>query len=133
MSSRLRQSRFAERTASRRAGRIAPIGGTTLLVLVTLVLATGQRDTLPVRQASVDARWCEPASTRETQDAEARPSAPTKPAAPKFSGVGSSLPRIDVDADFAAATATLIEQSSISSQRLVRVALLNLPPPAARA
>jgi len=116
--------------ARRRSGRIAPIGGTTLLVLVTLVLATGHRDTLPVRQSFGDVRWAEPASTRQSHAAESRHTAPTKPSATKFLGIGPSrpqsaialLPHCTLPGEFAAHCARC-------ARHLACITLLNLPPP----
>ncbi len=112
-----------------RRGRIAPIGGTTLLILVTLVLASGHRDSLPVRQSSAEHRWSEPAGNREVYDAESAPSTPDKPASHRFVGIGGvpgsydPLPPL-VCAEVPAAAPMLAPRPG-----LVRDALLNLPPP----
>lgn len=117
--------------AARRGRAIAPIGGTTLLVLVTLVLATGQRDTLPIRQAAADARWAEPATTRESRDIESRPSEPTKPAAPKFFGAGQLSTRLVSDLLLEVASTPRDPGDAKSCSPRIREALLNLPPPQA--
>jgi len=108
---------------------VAPLSGTTLLVLVTLVLATGQRDSLPVRQSLGETRWAEPATLRQSPKAESRPTSPTKPSSVKFAGLGgfdtrrvfAMLPLPGADSP--------IGEASTASQCRVREALLNLPPP----
>lgn len=112
-----------------RRGRIAPIGGTTLLVLVTLVLATGPRDALPVRQSLAESRWAEPATSRETYETESRSTAPTKPSAPKFTGLGPKRPLASSGLEAVRVLSVVAAEESIAMGRYVRVALLNLPPP----
>lgn len=116
--------------ARRRSGRIAPIGGTTLLVLVTLVLATGHRDTMPVRQSFGDVRWAEPASPRQSHEAESHPNAPTKPSATKFLGIGPSRPQSAIALQPQRPSAgAFAAHCANCARRLACITLLNLPPP----
>lgn len=118
------------RRGVRRGSGIAPIGGATLLVLVTLVLATAQRDSLPIRQAPSEARWSEAANTRQSEEAETRQIEPTKPSAPKFFGAGNLSFACKGDEPVAQQLADRSQPAPLAVGGIVRVALLNLPPPA---
>lgn len=116
---------------TRRCGAIAPLGGTTLLVLVTLVLATGQRDILPIRHAAADARWAEPATSRESREADTRRTEQTKPSAHKFLGTGALRSWVPAIALLPVASSAPLVCAAPTELIGVREALLNLPPPRA--
>jgi len=107
----------------------APIGGTTLLVLVTMVLATGQRDSLSERQSPAETRWVDPATQRSTRVSSVHPTSPTKPVAAKFVGLGGAGEGVQART-FAEDVATAaFAPILIPTLHPVRVALMNLPPP----
>lgn len=97
---------------------------------MTLVLATAHRDTLPIRQAPSEARWAESANSRQTDESEIQQSEPTKPSAPKYFGAGSLL---SAGLRYESVFVLSGERESVTpilATRTVRLALLDLPPPA---
>lgn len=107
------------------------MGGATLLVLVTLVLATGTRAVAVDRHSLHESRWIEPTTTRSTRTTEAR----TEPAsAPRWRGPSIPAPtRTRTEPALAGvwAWSELAQERCDRALFTVRSSLLDLPPPTA--
>ncbi|MBX3407156.1 MAG: hypothetical protein KF869_10360 [Phycisphaeraceae bacterium] len=111
--------------------RRAGMGGATLLVLVTLVLATGHRAVSVDRHSMSESRWSEPTTARNVRTVENR----TEPAGAKRA-CGPSRPRqVWSESDHGRIAADrwahLARERCPREVLSVRDALSDLPPPLA--
>lgn len=120
-----------EFAAAAARSRRASMGGATLLVLVTLVLATGHRAVAVDRHSMGESRWSEPTTTRHVRTVESR----TEPAGAQRSRGPVARPPVWRDSDHGALAAQhradLAREHCRREVLSVRDALTDLPPPLA--